>query len=233
MSVSMRIVAFVATLGFACVGAACDASAHDASRTDDANGTQDSLAVQREVSASLSGEAAPGAQSYSYRGMYAGMTRARLEQTTNTPAAADTVCHPSADKIPLLTCTYGAVLDADSAHVTVEAQFSPAAPGSPETVRVITVTRELPLDVDGVRLAHLLADAFEAQTALLDKRDASYGHHTAQVRMGTLNGTRQNFVDLAVLAKSGREQLTVKLSRSDPIIRRASPTDKPPLAAKH
>lgn len=218
----------VAALGIVCCGAACDASAHDASRTDDASGTPDSLAVEREVRASLSGEAAPGAQSYSYRGVYAGMTRARLEETMRTSAAADTSCHPSADKVPLLTCTYDAVLDADSAHVTVEAQFSPSAPGSAETVRMITVTRELPLDVDGVRLAHRLADAFEAQTTLLDKRDASYGHRSAQVRMGTLNGARQNFVDLSVLARSGREQLTVKLSRSDPIARRTAPPGKTP-----
>ena len=65
----------------------------------------------------------------------------------------------------------------------------------------------------GVDATPLLADAFADQTALLDKRDASYGRHQAQVRMGTVNGARKNYVELTVVTRGSREVLTVKLSR--------------------
>jgi hypothetical protein len=82
--------------------------------------------------------------------------------------------------------------------------------------REVAVTRELPLDVDGVGVARRLADAFEKQTALLDRRDASYGHHQAKVQMGTVNAARLNYVDVTVVPRAGREVLTVKMSRSGP-----------------
>ena len=174
---------------------------------------QDSIATAQEVVASLSGGNAPGAQSYSFRGLYAGMTRVDLESRAPLRVAADSVCHaapsPSAD----LDCTYEAALGSDSARVGVDVQYGAEQPGGGRVARVVTISRDLPLDVDGVQLARTMADAFANQTALLDKRDASYGRHQAQVRMGTVSGARKNYVELTVVTKGSREVLTVKMSR--------------------
>lgn len=174
---------------------------------------QDSAATAREIQASLSGDVAPGKQTYSFRGLYAGMPQARLEEHVRRSEAMSS-CH-AVEKSPTdVTCTYDAVLGSDSAHVSVEAQYGAVDARGDRAAFTIIATRVLPLDVDGVPLARAMSDAFEAQTALLDKRDASYGHQQAQVRMGTANGARQNFVDLAVTSRAGRELLTVRLSRS-------------------
>lgn len=173
---------------------------------------QDTVATMREARVSLAGGVAPGAQTYSYRGLYAGMTRALLETAIGT-SVPDSACKSVASRgHDDLVCDYAATVGPDRDRVSVEATYSHAGAA---VARIVTVTRELPLDVDGVRLAQLLADAFEQQTSLLDKRDAEYGRHMAMVRMGTLRGARENYADVTIQFHNGREILTVKLSRSD------------------
>ena len=205
----MRVYAGVALM--ACV-VACDGVAGE-QRTSALLPPQDSIATALEVRASLSGGNAPGAQSYSFRGLYAGMTRTLLELKAPLRMPADSVCRavppPSTD----LTCTYEVAVGSDSARVRVDVQYGAEQAGDGRVARVVMISRDLPLDVDGVQLARTLADAFADQTALLDKRDASYGRHQAQVRMGTVNGARRNYVELTVVAKGSREVLTVKMSR--------------------
>ena len=177
---------------------------------------QDTLGTDRETRASLAGGVAPGAQTYSFRGLYAGITRSRLEADLGSPAP-DSSCHAAPTKgHDDDVCVYDAVVGPDTARVSVEATYARLKNGGDPTARIVTVTRQLPLDVDGVRLAQALADAFEGQTSLLDKRDAEYGRHMAQVRMGTLRGARENYADVTIHFSSGREILSVKLSRSDP-----------------
>ena len=114
-----------------------------------------------------------------------------------------------------LSCAYDAVLAPDSAALHVDVVYAAPSPAQAErTAREITITRDLPLDVDGVRLAQTLADAFERQTALFDRREASYGPHLARVQMGTVNGAHLNYVDITVTWHVGREQLVVKMSRA-------------------
>jgi hypothetical protein len=197
----------VCAVSLALLGA-CDGGATDGHTESVPLSARDSLATAREIQASLAGDVAPGRQTYTYRGLYAGMSRAQLESRVRAPAN----CAPenaSAD----LVCVYESTIGFDGAQVRVEAAWGVKDSHGDRMARTITVSRELPLDVDGVRLARALSDAFEAQTALLDKRDASYGHHQAQVRMGTVNGARQNFVDLSVAPAAGRELLMVKMSR--------------------
>ena len=189
----------------------------------------DSLATGREIRASLTGEALPGRQSYSYRGLYAGMPRSRLELLAPDTAAVsppDSVrCAPSPRFPTELACAYDARLSPDSALARLEVTYSAPPATGERTAREITITRPLPIDVDGVRLAGVLADAFDAQTALLDSRDASYGHHQAHVRMGTVSAAHPNFVEVTVSPRAGRDILVVKLSRG------AAPP-KPPAPAK-
>lgn len=189
---------------WACEGRTPDPGLHESSL--------DSAATDRETRASLSGEAAPGAQSYSYRGLYAGMSRARVEVHVPRAARPDTACHASITAHDVIDCHYDAVLGSDSAAVTLDVSYTTES-GRDTVARTITASRALPLDVDGVRLARLLADAFERQTSLLDKRDATFGRNAARVRMGTVNGARQNFVDVTIETRAGREWLTVRLSR--------------------
>lgn len=191
---------------------ACDGVAGD-QRASAQLPPQDSIATAQEVRASLSGGSAPGAQSYSFRGLYAGMARAQLESRARLGVPADSACHAAPAPSTDLGCTYEVVLGSDSAHVSVDVQYGAEQAGGGRVARVVTITRDLPLDVDGVQLARRLADAFADQTALLDKRDASYGRHQAQVRMGTVNGARKNYVELTVVTRGSREVLTVKLSR--------------------
>ncbi len=201
----------------------------------------DSLATANEESASLAGENAPGAQAYSYRGLYAGISRSRLESfTLRLPPGSPRACEPTGKQREELTCTYDVKLGPDSARIHVEAVFGNDTQPAGRLARQVTAVRELPLDVDGVRLARWLADAFEKQTALLDRRDATYGHHQAQVKMGTLNGVRLNYVEMSVAPRNGREVLTVKMSRSGaapqpkPVAPAATPkpTSKPASPAK-
>ncbi|MEP6991620.1 MAG: hypothetical protein ABJA80_11885 [bacterium] len=203
----------VALLGTTAVTLACGGANGDG-RESTALPEQDSVATAREVHASLSGQVAPGAQSYSFRGLYAGMTRGQVGALVDPSAAVSaSACHDIAAPANGQECAWTPVLGSDSAKVGVDVVFGPEAGHGERVARVITVTRELPLDVDGVQLARALSDAFAAQTALLDKRDASYGRHEAEVRMGTVNGARKNFVDLTVAPHAGRELLTVRLSR--------------------
>lgn len=213
---SARLGIIVATVTLA----ACGTSGRDAGPVLSA---ADSAATANEVRASLAGEAAPGAQAYSYRGLYAGIARTRLESfTLHLRPSAPTICEPSGKLKDELTCKYDVRLGPDSAPIHVEAVFGAESQPAGRLAREITAVRELPLDVDGVHLARDLADAFERQTALLDKRDASFGHHQAQVRMGTVNGVRLNYVDMSVSPRGGREVLMVKMSRSG-----AAPQAKP------
>ena len=208
----MNQVSVYVCMGLMAVVVACDAAVGD-QRTSAVLPPQDSIATALEVRASLSGGNAPGAQSYSFRGLYAGMTRNEIEARAPLGAPEDSACHAAPSPAPDLTCRYHAVLGSDSARVGLEVQYGPEQPGGGRLARTVTISRDLPLDVDGVQLARTLADAFADQTALLDKRDASYGRHQAQVRMGTVNGAHKNYVELTVLTKGSREVLTVKMSR--------------------
>lgn len=194
---------------------------------------QDTVGTAREARASLAGGIAPGAQTYSYRGLYAGMTRSRLEAQLGT-TAPDSSCHAVATKgHDDLLCSYDAFVQPDTAHISVDVTYPRTGSADP-LARIVSVTRQLPLDVDGVRLAQLLADAFEKQTSLLDKREAEYGPHAAQVRMGTLRGARENYADVSIHVSNGREVLAVKLSRSDPAPASQTPvppTSVPPMSA--
>jgi hypothetical protein len=173
------------------------------------------MATAREISASLAGESAPGADAYSYRGLYAGMARSRIEaKVAAAGVRPDTsACHVPPKPPGELACGYDVMLGPDHAHVHLDVTYAPAAANGIRQAREITVTRQLPLDVDGVRVSGALADAFAAQTTLLDTRDATYGHHQAHVRMGTLNGARAHYAEVTVVTHSGREELTVKLGR--------------------
>jgi hypothetical protein len=192
---------------------ACDSGGDRVS--EGAVSAQDSVATVREIRSSLEGGRAPGKQSYSYRGLYAGMTRAALEAVMGAPAAAAAApCTAAANHAGDTTCVYATVLGPDSARVAVTATFTVEPHTSAWLAREITVLRELPLAVDGVQVAKGLSDAFAEQTALLDSRDATYGHHSAVVRMGTIRGERQNFATVTVAQRQGREELTVTLSRA-------------------
>ena len=57
------------------------------------------------------------------------------------------------------------------------------------------------------------SQTYAPSECMRDKRDASYGRHQAQVRMGTVNSVRKNCVDLSVLPRGSRELRTVKMSR--------------------
>ena len=122
------------------------------------------------------------------------------------------------------------MLGPDAARVTVAATFTIEPHTAMWLAREITVVRDLPIAVDGVRVAKGLSDAFAAQTVLLDSRDATYGHHTAVIRMGTLRTDRQNFASVIIAPKLGREELTVTLSRSGaapPPVRAPQRTSRP------
>jgi hypothetical protein len=204
-----RNVIFAVSLIVAPSFGACDGDNRNATPQD----AIDSLGTTRELRATLAGEPAPGAQSYSYRGLYAGMPRARLERALRISSLPDSSCA----QLPggkVLQCHYESVVGPDSAQLSLDATYDKPEDGMNAAAHIIVATRALPLDVDGVALARRLGDAFEKQTSLLDKRDATYGSNRAQVRMGTVNGARQNFVDVDVETKNGREVLTVKLSRA-------------------
>ena len=187
---------------------------------------QDTVATARETRVSLADGPAPGAQTYSYRGLYAGITRARLESHIGA-TVSDSACHVMTSKAhDDLVCPYEATVGPDRDRISVEATYPRATRGGDAVARTVAVVRELPLDVDGVRLAQLLADAFEQQTTLLDKREAEYGRHLAIVRMGTLRGARENYADVTIQFRNGREILSVKLSRNDPAPPTAGPATR-------
>jgi hypothetical protein len=139
-------------------------------------------------------------------------------------------CQPSVKQPEELSCVYEVVVGADSAPLHLDVTYAVEAKDQGKeqdrVAREITVVRELPIDVDGVSLAKALSDAFDRQTALLDRRDASYARHQAHVQMGTVSGTRPNYVEMTVIPHLGREELTVKMTRG-----RAPPRAPPASAA--
>jgi hypothetical protein len=231
----------VAALATLAVVVACSDGSADNARGDAPTSMQDSIATANEVRASLEGEVAPGKQAYSYRGFYAGMTRSRLEaQVRRAPGEGGvTPCQPSLKQPEELSCVYEAVVGADSTPVHLDVTYAVEGPGrsgaaggeQDRIVREITVVRELPIDVDGVSLAKALSDAFDRQTALLDRRDASYARHQAHVQMGTVSGARPNYVEMTVMPHLGREELTVKMTRGRAPKSVSPPKSVPPAAA--
>ena len=218
----------IAAVALALLGAtACQDAAPPDPKLGSLSSGPDSLATVAEIRASLAGEHAPGAEAYSYRGLYAGIPKTQLDAKLLAPATAtasasasasagdSAACTPSASPKTAgeLLCTHPVLLGEDRAPVRLDIVYtSPSATGV-RIARELTVTRELPLDVDGVRVAAALADAFEQQTTLLDTRDATYGRHAAHIRMGTLNGARAHFAEVTVIAHAGREELTVRMGR--------------------
>ena len=209
-------------------GTACQEAAPPDPKLGSLTSGPDSLATVAEIRASLAGERAPGAEAYSFRGLYAGMSRTRLDSAlarsvarpggagvTDAGVADSVTCTPSTSaKTPgELLCTRAALLGDDRAPVRLDIVYAAPSASGVRIARELTVTRELPLDVDGVRVAAALADAFEQQTTLLDSRDATYGRHSARIRMGTLNGARAHFAEVTVAAHAGREELTVRMGR--------------------
>jgi hypothetical protein len=176
--------------------------------------TTDSVSTAAEIRASLMGEKSPGAEAYSYRGLYAGMAEVHIDSVlAATRTTRDSVaCAPAPKPPDSQLCSQSAILGIDHAPVSVATLYAPGTKGA-RTAREITIVRELPLDVDGVRVAGALADAFEQQTKLLDTRDATYGRHQAHIRMGTINGAHANFAEVTVASHGGREELTVRLGR--------------------
>jgi hypothetical protein len=212
MSISTFPATCTAVLLLAGIAAACSTGGDDYGQPISA---QDSAATANEVRASLAGDVAPGAQAYSYRGLFAGIPRSQLEgRTLRLPRARVVACASSGKGGAELTCEYDVLLGPDSASVHVQAVFAESTSTAGRVAREVSATRGLPLNVDGVRLARQLSDAFEKQTALMDRRDAVFGHHQALVRMGTVNGARLNYVDVSVEPRGGREILTVKMSRT-------------------
>lgn len=210
------------------VAAACSTGGDDSGQPISA---QDSAATATEVRASLSGDVAPGAQAYSYRGLFAGIPRSQLEgRTFHLARGSAPACQASGKGSSELTCEYDVLLGPDSASVHVQAVFADSTPAAGRVAREVTASRGLPLNVDGIRVARQLSDAFEKQTALMDRRDAVFGHHQALVRMGTVNGSRLNYVDVSVEPRGGREILTVKMSRTGTA--KAPPTAGPVPPAK-
>jgi hypothetical protein len=228
MSTYTLPVTCMGVLLLATIAAACSTGGEDYGQPISA---QDSAATATEVRASLSGDVAPGAQAYSYRGLFAGIPRPQLEgRTFHLARGATPACLPSGKGGSELTCEYDVLLGPDSASVHVQAVFAESTSAGGRVAREVSATRSLPLNVDGVRVARQLSDAFEKQTALMDRRDAVFGHHQAVVRMGTVNGSRLNYVDVSVEPRGGREILTVKMSRIGPV--KAPPPTAPAQPSK-
>jgi hypothetical protein len=208
------LLVFAALLGVA-TSAGCRGGIQD----EEPLSPQDSIATAREAAASLNGDVADAAaQSYSYRGLYAGMPRGALEKRAPADGGAgkttcDDVAPSRTAPAPQRHCVFDARFRRDGSPAHIEVTY--AREKGVEVAREIVVSRDLPLDVDGLRLARALASAFEAQTSVLDRRDESFEGHTAHIRVGAVSSSRrQNFAEVTVEQKGGREQLTVRLSRS-------------------
>lgn len=198
-------------------GAACTGCS-GGFRDDEPLSPQDSIATAREAAASLAGDVADaGSQAYSYRELHAGMSRHELEARApvDTQAGKPT-CDDDASRTtpaPQRHCAFDARFRRDGSPAHIEVTYAPEH--GVEVAREIVVSRDLPLDVDGLRLARTIATAFEQQTSVLDRRDESFEGHTAHIRVGaTSSSRRQNFAEVTVEQKGGRERLTVRLSRS-------------------
>jgi len=179
---------------------------------------QDSIATAREAEQSLGGDVADAGQTYSYRELYAGISSRALEKRalvdeSASGMACDTI--PPSRSVPVVQqhCVFDARFRRDGSPAHFEVTY--AKEHGVEVAREIIVSRDLPLDVDGLRLARALATAFEAQTSVLDRRDESFEGHTAHIRVGAVSSSRrQNFAEVTVEQKGGRDRLTVRLSRS-------------------
>ena len=122
---------------------------------------QDSIATVGELRASLEGGRAPGKQAYSYRGLYAGMPRAALQSlVAGRVGKGASACTAAARALADTTCTYDTVLGPDAARVTVAASFTIEPHTAMWLAREITIVRDLPIAVDGLRVAKALSDAF-------------------------------------------------------------------------
>lgn len=209
------ILVFAALLAVA-TGAGCRSGIQD----EEPLSPQDSIATAREAAASLAGDAADAAaQSYSYRGLYAGMPRSVLEKRApadergGQPPCGDIAATSRPPAPAQRHCMFDARFRRDDSPAHVEVTY--VREHGTEVAREIIVSRDLPLDVDGLRLARALASAFEAQTSVLDRRDESFERNTAHIRVGAMSSTRrQNFAEITVEQRSGRDRLTVRLSRS-------------------
>ena len=209
-------VLFLATLLGVAIGTSCRSGAQD----EEPLSPQDSIATAREAAASFSGDVAPdaAARSYSYRELYAGMPRSVLEKRAPADVNAgkmscDDIPPSRAMPTPQRHCVYDARFRRDDSAAHVEVTY--AKEHGVEVAHEIIVSRDLPLDVDGLRLARALASAFEAQTSVLDRRDESFEGRTAHIRVGAMSSSRrQNFAEITVEQRAGRDRLTVRLSRS-------------------
>ncbi|HEX7979963.1 MAG TPA: hypothetical protein VF461_15245 [Gemmatimonadaceae bacterium] len=214
MKPAAAILVLAALLG-AATGAGCRSGIQD----EESLSPQDSVATAREAAASLAGDHADAAaQAYSYRELYAGMPRSVLEKRAPADESAgkiecDDVAPTRAMPMPQRHCVFDARFRRDDSPAHVEVTY--AKERGVEVAHEIIVSRDLPLDVDGLRLARALASAFEAQTSVLDRREESFEGHTAHIRVGAMSSSRrQNFAEVTVEQKGGRERLTVRLSRS-------------------
>jgi len=120
-----------------------------------------------------------------------------------------------------------------SSTVTTTPCWDPTLPPWRSTSRTRLSRDAIPWRAPSRHCAHfqstwMASGAFERQTSLLDRRDVTFGRNAARVRMGTVNGARQNFVDVTVETRSGREWLTVRLSRGAEV----RPTRSPARASK-
>jgi hypothetical protein len=192
-------------------GAACQDGA-GTSKLDSASPGQYSIATAREIAPSLPDERAAGGHSYSFRGVYAGISRFHLEKRLMR-AASDSVSCRVVSSSDRLLCIYSSALLPDGARVRIEALYTPGPSPEREQARTVTVVRALPIDVDGVALVRALADALEKHAPLFERREVSFGVHRAHVRMGTVNADRRTDVELTLGARRGREVLTVTMSR--------------------
>jgi hypothetical protein len=209
--VTTRRVALSVALSCAAWLAACD---DGRPRDDEPLSAQDSLATARETAASLAGGVS-GTQAYTYRALYAGMSRAALEDRAPSRTSREIQCAPDTTRGALprqRRCTFDTHFPRDDAPAHVEVSYVPARAG--EVATEIVVSRELPLDVDGLRLARALAGEFERQTSVLDRREESFDRHSAHIRVGATSAARLNFAEVTVEKRAGRDLLTVRLTRA-------------------
>lgn len=189
---------------------ACDG--HE--RALDALSPDDSVGTLREMKASVATEPGAVPEMYTYRALFAGMRRDALEQQAPTdPRSTPPTCTPDSTRtFPAGSrrCEWDTRFARDSAVAHVIAVY--ATERGIDVAHDITILRPLPLDVDGMRLAGAIADAFERQTSILDRREQRVDRGSAYFRL-THTGPKPRFIaEITLAQKGGREQLTVHLS---------------------